>query len=247
MPDDLDISTEEGLHAALFARYPDLKRVLSKPWVSQTTWKMFIPVSSSSYLTQPHTLGFNRVVLDDSFFKPVDPTIKQHLQGCAYGEKQNDILFTGRFQTSDHKGQLKFLQTVPPEELRGFTVHYYGGLPTQEHEFQFVKDRLESTGRELGISVVVHGMVEHEKLLAHMCRARGAVLFPKSDMNPRAAYESLPAGNPVYVVEEAGLPHAFLDLPYVFHDRRRGDKHNHTYPGFEQYMETLRASSQDRE
>eukprot|EP00951_Prasinocladus_malaysianus_P000219 scaffold1647_cov32-Prasinocladus_malaysianus.AAC.1 len=101
---------------------------------------------------------------------------------------------------------------MPAEEFKGFTLHFYGEEPSREQEMINVKAALEHIASERGIKVVVHRYTPHERLLAHLCRARGNVVFPRSDMNPRAAYEGLPAGNPVYVNEEAMLPQAFLDL-----------------------------------
>mmetsp|Transcript_24341 Transcript_24341/g.67666 ORF Transcript_24341/g.67666 Transcript_24341/m.67666 type:complete len:330 (-) Transcript_24341:43-1032(-) len=215
--------------------YTAMYAVLSRPWVSQDAWVMQIPVSTSSTLRSNY-FKFSSVVLDTDFPKPPDQAYTRALHGCASRPKDDILVYIARYASSDHKGQQSFLRNVSPEDLQGYTVHFFGD------NLKEVANELRSLAASRGIDVQLHGKTEHLKLMEYVCQAKGIVLFSRTDANPRVAYEGLPAGNPVYLSAEISLPPYFRSLPFVFMDsHRKADIHGLAH--FHDFMEAVRGGS----
>eukprot|EP00192_Tetraselmis_astigmatica_P021216 CAMPEP_0117674238 /NCGR_PEP_ID=MMETSP0804-20121206/14922_1 /TAXON_ID=1074897 /ORGANISM="Tetraselmis astigmatica, Strain CCMP880" /LENGTH=284 /DNA_ID=CAMNT_0005483075 /DNA_START=365 /DNA_END=1219 /DNA_ORIENTATION=- len=217
--------------------YTAIYSLLIKPWMRRDTWTMHIPVSGSTLLAE-NGLNLSRVVQDSDFPKPPSPENLHVLHGCATGRKDNTLIYAARYSYSDHKGQRAFLSSVQPEDLEGFTIHFFGG------NLYEVEDELTKLAISRNISISLHGYVPQEELLQYICRARGMVLFSRGDANPRVAYEGFPAGNPVYLSAEVSIPESVKQLDFVFFDTQ---KHlggpEQQLPGFHKFMETLKGSS----
>eukprot|EP00873_Tetraselmis_striata_P028554 jgi/Tetstr1/448818/TSEL_003786.t1 len=78
------------------------------------------------------------------------------------------------------------------------------------------RDRLTALAHRRNISVVVEGSVSKHKLLAHLCVAKGHVHYAAQDDNPRAPYEALYAGNPVFASFSSHLAAALYEEAFVF-------------------------------
>jgi len=70
-------------------------------------------------------------------------------------------------------------------------------------------------GKKRGIKVKVHSRVSKPELMDHACRAAGQILWSHFDNNPRAAYEGLYAGMPLFLSTKAGVPQPLLEQPFV--------------------------------
>lgn len=81
---------------------PALYNILSKPWMSNRTWTMHIPVSVSADVTE-NKYRLSRVVLDSGYPKPPSKDLRSHLDKCAHQSKSNTLLYVARYSNSDHK------------------------------------------------------------------------------------------------------------------------------------------------
>jgi len=188
----------------------DIPRVLSRPYMGPDTRTVHFPIRRLKALRAANNkFNFTKVVEDDTFMKPLARSSVMFLRRkCAEAKKRsNDLLYIARLK--DFKGQLQFLRRIDPSLLKGLTMHFYGaGAPRYT-------EKLHQVAKERGISAVVHGMVPKSDVLAHICRARGVVHYAKSDLNPRAAYEGLYAGLPLFITTLSGVPRILLDQPFV--------------------------------
>jgi len=195
-------------------KHTALYYAVHKPWVRDDTWVAHIPVSNVRELVL-NEYGFDSVVHDYEFLKPVSPSVLEGIGECSRASKEDVLVYPARFSEHDHKGQAHFLQHISPRDLDGFAVEFYGFGNKPE-----VFDSLLTIARERNITARVLGQVSQEELLRAMCRAKGVVLCPRHDSNPRVVYEAVLTGCPVYVCLEANVPEKMLALPFVFSENR---------------------------
>ena len=159
---------------------------------------------------------------------------RKMLSGCASGKKHNKLIYAARYSGSDHKGQYRFLKSVPAGLLEGFTVQFFGAGPRSQ-----VQKDIEAVAMERNISVEVNGKVTQHTLMRKVCHSKGSIIFSCSDANPRVAYEGLPAGNPVFASAQTNLPRVMLEQPFVFHDDWENGAQE-GMPGFRAFMDMIR-------
>ena len=165
------------------------------------------------------------------------------LSGCASEKKRNNLIYAARYSGNCYKGQLQFLKSVPTGLLDGFTVQFFGGGLRSQYQ-----KNIEAVAKEHNISVEVNGHVTQHTLMRKVCHSKGSVIFSENDANPRAAYEGLPAGNPVFASAQTHLPKVMLEQPFVFQDDwATGAQEG--MPGFRAFMDMIRrlnAESRER-
>eukprot|EP00873_Tetraselmis_striata_P004326 jgi/Tetstr1/424590/TSEL_015115.t1 len=189
---------------------------IDRLWDKENTLKVHIPVRNLQELNMPRNIfGFDHIIPDNSFFKPMggNDDLLNSLKRCWRNDKKKDLLYVARFQ--EYKGQLKFVQQADARLLRGFTVHFYGSGGHEKFTGRKYVRQIEETAQARGIKVIVHGRVRKEALMEHACRAGGQVIWPYFDNNPRAAYEGLYAGMPLFVSTTAGIPAELLEQSFV--------------------------------
>eukprot|EP00192_Tetraselmis_astigmatica_P005943 CAMPEP_0117694668 /NCGR_PEP_ID=MMETSP0804-20121206/27624_1 /TAXON_ID=1074897 /ORGANISM="Tetraselmis astigmatica, Strain CCMP880" /LENGTH=516 /DNA_ID=CAMNT_0005508479 /DNA_START=210 /DNA_END=1760 /DNA_ORIENTATION=- len=219
-------------------KHTSLYYAVTQPWVTLQTWTVHMPIAAMNLGLQSNPYGFGRIVLDSDFAKPPAQMNILLSAGCPAAPKRDVLIYASRFSSSDHKGQLAFLQNVPTEELQGFSIWFFGVDLTDE-----IKGQLEATAERRGIRINVLGMVSQQELWEQMCTAKGIITFPKYDMNPRVAYEAFPAGNPVYLSWESNMPEAIRSLPFVFSDRHYDvQRHQEEMIGFRFFMNFVRTA-----
>jgi len=176
--------------------------------------RVHFPVRTLKSLKADQNLfQFDTIIDDNSFFKPMgDKGLELDMKSCADSPKQKDLLYVARYK--DYKGQRRFLERADPKLLEGYTIHFYGGAFYDEAS-QTYFDGLSRTAEERGIRVEVNKHVDKSVLMAHICRAAGQILWPLEDNNPRAAYEGLYAGVPLFISTTAGVPPALLEQSFV--------------------------------
>jgi hypothetical protein len=112
--------------------------------------------------------GYDYIIEDDSFAKPLGDDSSRLMSGCDKFEKRNDLLYVGRYGSNGGgKGQAKFLQRVDPQLLRGYRVQFYGANWNQA-----IADKLTAIASLRNISVAVSGPVSKQQILAHLCVAK---------------------------------------------------------------------------
>eukprot|EP00951_Prasinocladus_malaysianus_P027846 scaffold251616_cov32-Prasinocladus_malaysianus.AAC.1 len=166
--------------------------------------------------SEVNIFGYKHVIPDDSFFKPLggsSETIGWMGQCHKNNKTKDDLLYVARF--IDHKGQLKFVQQADAELLKGYTIHMYGAGGLEDATGRRYVLDIQSTALNRGISVSINHQVPKQELLHHMCTAAGQILWPEKDSNPRAAYEGLYAGMPLFISTTSGVPNNLLDQPFV--------------------------------
>ena len=191
--------------------------VVKKTWRSEKTWTVHFPMSNSVELNE-NIYSFSRVIQDTEFIKPpaaenIEVFGGSGLNSCASTPKQNVLVFPGMYSNSDEKGQVAFLRAVTGEDLRGFTVRFFGSGLTQE-----IANRIRAIAKAKAISVSVDGLVDQSWLMHQMCVSKGVISFSKYDSNPRVVYEGLPAGNPVYISSETKIPITVHRQGFIFSD-----------------------------
>lgn len=201
-----------SLHSLDPRRYPtlwDMKKLVRPGAVT-----MHFPVRRLNVFTK-NALRWDHVVQDDSFFKPLGDSKgdgPSSLKHCASEPKKHDLIYIARYKP--YKGQLGFLHTADPALLKDFTVHFFGSS-YHENNTWYPRE-IERVAQAKGIRVKVHASVPKGQLMAQVCRSSGGLLWTSNDNNPRAAYEPLYAGNPVFMSDITGVPPALFDLPFVF-------------------------------
>eukprot|EP00951_Prasinocladus_malaysianus_P035156 scaffold360044_cov30-Prasinocladus_malaysianus.AAC.1 len=190
--------------------YTSLDGVFHSHYTDNNTLAVHIPVRKITPLSRNQLFGFRHVIHDNDFLKPLAAeSFKSMRRFCRRVDKQKRLMYVGRYV--DSKGQLDFLRAVNPEMLRGYTVDFYGagyqagGRPAE----------IEGLAKSRGISVEVHDSVSHQTLLKAYCTSAGQVHYAKGDNNPRAGYEGLYAGNPLFITTNSKLPPAMYDQSFV--------------------------------
>jgi len=184
---------------------------LDQLWDKKRTLKVHFPVRNLRVLNMPENIfGFDHIIPDNSFFKPMGEKggLLSGLRRCYRHDKQADLLYVARFQ--EYKGQLKFLQQADPALLRGFTVHFYGS----GGEAEYLR-RIAETAAGRGIAINLHSRVSKQTLMAHSCHAAGQIMWSQFDNNPRAAYEGLYVGMPLFISTTSGVPQPLLEQRFV--------------------------------
>lgn len=110
------------------------------------------------------------------------------------------------------KGQLNFLEAVDWEDLVGYHIHFYGAGASELPEYVALLRKVASARR---INATFHTLVDQAALLKHYCESVGQIHYPRGDANPRAPYEGIYAGNPLFVSEESHLNPAVYEQPFV--------------------------------
>ena len=222
--------------------HTSIYHILSRPWVTDDTYTIHIPVSNSKVLNN-NDYGFSRVIHDSDFPKPPSKESLAITRHCGSGKKEKTVIYAARYSTGGHKGQERFLAAIDPEDVAGFKIVFYG------HNLKpGIKKNLERIAAERGLKIEVNGFVRHETLMLKLCNAKGTIIFSKRDMNPRVAYEGMPAGNPVYLSTETHVPAAIRALPFVFADSCQAVKHGgqreDALPEFHFFMQAVRHADQ---
>mmetsp|Transcript_12630 Transcript_12630/g.29979 ORF Transcript_12630/g.29979 Transcript_12630/m.29979 type:complete len:443 (+) Transcript_12630:307-1635(+) len=207
-------------------KHSSLYWAVHKPWVSSSTWIAHIPISFSDELGK-NVYNFNRVVQDSEFLKSMSPALSVTLDGCGRAKREDTLIYAARYSESDHKGQANFLESVHEGELDGFTVRFFGSAFNEN-----VSARLQTIAKSRNISIDVVRKIPQTELLNAMCHAKGVVIFPRSDSNPRVVYEALLTGCPVYVSSDANVPQKLIKLPFVFSDSRKKPVYFHSFMEF---------------
>jgi glycosyltransferase involved in cell wall biosynthesis len=184
---------------------------LDQLWDKRNTLKVHFPVRNLVALSQQENIfGFDHIVPDNSFFKPMGEKggLLAELSRCYRNDKLPDLLYVARYE--EYKGQLKFVQQADPALLHGFTVHFYGGGGEAEY-----MQRVTEAAAARGIQVKLHTRVSKRDLMSHSCKAAGQIMWSKFDNNPRAAYEGLYVGMPLFISTTAGVPAQLLEQRFV--------------------------------
>mmetsp|Transcript_25771 Transcript_25771/g.72132 ORF Transcript_25771/g.72132 Transcript_25771/m.72132 type:complete len:495 (+) Transcript_25771:357-1841(+) len=188
--------------------YPELRGIFSSGYVDSNTLTVHFPIRK---LRSIRKLPFSVVVGDSDFVKPLASESRDSMKHlCAREHKSNDLLYVGRYQES--KGQLIFLETVDPNELEGYHLHFYGSNMNQGSGYHV---RMQEVARARNITVTIHPPVEKAVLLKHYCRAVGQIHYASGDNNPRAAYEGLYAGNPLFISFESKVNQELYSADFV--------------------------------
>mmetsp|Transcript_20563 Transcript_20563/g.57047 ORF Transcript_20563/g.57047 Transcript_20563/m.57047 type:complete len:409 (+) Transcript_20563:500-1726(+) len=225
--------------------YTAMFRAIATRWVTDFSWVMNIPVGGDAPLLENY-FGFSRVVPETDFMKPVgDDAMKIFLDEngnnkCIHKQRENVIIFQGRYSRQDNKGQVAFLNAVDPADLYDYTVHFIGADLTDN-----IKRDLYKVAASRGIAVEVSDEVSHLFMMYNLCKSKGLILFSSYSVNPRGVYESLPAGNPVYLSGETLLPEQMWEQPFVFSDSNRKARSSPSLglPSFKLFMHAVRSSN----
>lgn len=219
---------------------------IDRVWDKDNTLKVHIPVRNLQVLNKPRNIfGFDHIVPDDSFFKPMggEDGLLEQLKRCYREDKKKDLLYVARYH--EYKGQLKFVQQANPSLLHGFTIHFYGSGGLGSFTGRKYAKKIMEAAEERGIKVAIHGRVKKRVLMDHACRAGGQVMWPQFDNNPRAAYEGLYAGMPLFISTSAGVPVELLDQEFVTPVDWNSDL-EHFNAQLANYMQYVRSSSMSR-
>lgn len=176
------------------SHWPEVRSVFNSGYVDNKTISVHFPAKKADVPNFP----FTHVIPDTSYMKPLDDASLEQIQDkCSMSNRQNDIMYVGRFVSS--KGQDKFLETVDPRLLEGYTVHFYGSFLNAP-----LLDFLPDIAKRRGISIAIHQSVSKAALLDMFCSSSGLVHFA-SDNNPRVPYEGVSTGNPLFTTYDADL------------------------------------------
>jgi len=191
-------------------------QAIDQLWDKDNVVAVHFPVRALNALTQERNIfRFDTIIEDDSFFKPMGGKgdIAEDMFRCWREEKNRDLLYVARYK--EYKGQLKFVQQANPSLLAGYTIHFYGGGAMEDAIGRAYFNSIKTAADARGISVIVHNQVAKTELLKHICIASGQILWPLEDSNPRAAYEGLYAGMPLFISTTAGVPRPLLKRRFV--------------------------------
>ena len=205
--------------------YPELRGIFSSGYVDSNTLAVHFPIRKLRSLRK---LPFSVVVDDSDFVKPLANGTRNKMKRlCAKEPKTNDLLYVGRYQSS--KGQLTFLQTVDPSELQGYHVHFYGSNMNAATGYHV---KMRETARMRNISMTIHPPVDKGTLLRRYCRAVGQIHYASGDNNPRAAYEGLYAGNPLFISFESMVNAELYTADFVVGVKYRSDEFRKSFKHF---------------
>jgi len=182
--------------------YPEIETVFNSRLVSGRTHSVLVPIQKSTVanMRAMEEFPFHHLVHETDFIKPLsNESITAIHTECASHLKTRDLLYVGRYQQS--KGQLKFLQTVDPQDLEGFHVHFYGP-DFLEDSCEYCRE-LERVALARHIPATFHDALRKDLLLRRYCQASGQIHFAEADSNPRVVYEGLYASNPLLVTHES--------------------------------------------
>jgi len=192
------------------SKYVSLDRLFHSRYTSNTSLTVHVPVRKLAALWGNKVFQFDHVIPDNEFLKPIAMEAYDDMMGyCSHVKKSKRLLYVGRYV--DKKGQVEFLSMVNPQHLSGYTVDFYGA----GYESKSIIDNMRKIAKERGISITINKQVDHAKLLRLYCAASGQIHFAKGDNNPRAAYEGLYAGNPLFVTLNSKLPAVIYKQPFV--------------------------------
>lgn len=193
-------------------QFTDLWQLLSNKWAQTARLLVHFPIRNMKRLMFNEIFDFDAIVDDGSFVKPSSPCAHEALAKCRNKRKDNILLYVARMNPA--KGQIAFLEHVDPEMVAGYTIHFYGhGAPDQVQE---VKD----IARRKGLSIEVHGEVDKQEIFEGLCTGKGIIMYAE-DKNPRAVYEGVTAGMPVFVAKEAQVADELVAQPFVTESYRR--------------------------
>ena len=197
-------ATEDPTH------YTSLDRIFHSRYTSNSSLTVHVPVRKLAALWHNKVFNFDHVIPDNEFLKPIATEAYEDMMSyCSRVKKTNRLLYVGRYVAK--KGQVEFLSIVNPRLLSGYVVDFYGaGFERRE-----VVEQMRQIATDRGISITINKAVDHSKLLRLYCAASGQIHFAKSDNNPRAAYEGLYAGNPLFVTHNSKLPPVIYDQGFV--------------------------------
>mmetsp|Transcript_35537 Transcript_35537/g.100592 ORF Transcript_35537/g.100592 Transcript_35537/m.100592 type:complete len:485 (+) Transcript_35537:171-1625(+) len=203
---------QEGSNASAtgdcLRRFPYVQRALRSPYVSESTHKVHVPISTLSALNAENVFGFQRIIGDETFLKPVGREAAARLALCIDKQKENKLLYIARYRPT--KGLVWFLEGIDPTLLKGYSIHVYGEVDSPR-----LKGRAQAIAKLRGLPVVFHAEVPKAKLLQELCSASGVIHYAMQDKNPRVAYEGLNAGASLFITNTSGLPKEFTQQPFV--------------------------------
>jgi hypothetical protein len=203
-----------------------LKLSLQQPWVGRDTRSVHFPISNNKRLNSGKLFRFSKVIKDSSFLKAVEqapgskgpmscgrPERVLHTEKpTEHGNNRRHLLYVARMESS--KGQEAFLRLADPFLLRHHHIVFYAGK--NNTKAQDIEERLWDVARRRNISIEVHlEPVSRWELQRRGCQAEGLLLFAKRDRNPRALYEGLYAGLPMFVTNTAGVPRQLKRQQFV--------------------------------
>mmetsp|Transcript_29349 Transcript_29349/g.82772 ORF Transcript_29349/g.82772 Transcript_29349/m.82772 type:complete len:468 (+) Transcript_29349:335-1738(+) len=215
------------------ARFIALRHTLQLPWVQSATRIVHFPIRTLPPLTENQVFGFDAVIDDNSFPKPVSNCAAATLQACSGVEKGRELAYVARMTAG--KGQLRFLETVEPKLLEGTTVNLFGRADSRAYVQQ-----LKSTAAKRGIAIAV-GKLSKNALFKRLCRAAGLVMM-SDDSNPRSVYEALMAGLPVFVTDEAQVSSTLYGQPWYIRTSLRKDS-DRINRDFQKFLEVVAQGS----
>eukprot|EP00873_Tetraselmis_striata_P035718 jgi/Tetstr1/455982/TSEL_042761.t1 len=196
-------------------QFTDLWQLLSNKWAEQARLLVHFPIRNMKRLMHNEIFDFDAIIDDGSFVKPSSPCAHEALAKCRYDKKQDALLYVARI--SDGKGQKAFIENVDPEMLKGYKVHFYGDGPA------ILKQEIAEAAKSRGIQAQVHGAVSKDTVFQALCMGKGLVMYAE-DKNPRAVYEGVTAGMPVFVAREAQVATELVEQPFVTESVRRPEK-----------------------
>jgi len=179
-------------------QFSDLSAIMRNEWAVKAERTVHFPIRNVGTILENRLFKFDAMIDDGSFVKPAGECTARVLSQCYDKPKQKNLLYIGRML--NHKGQLAFLRAADPESLRGYTVQFFGNCGWRASKLYMRKMR--SVAEAKGISIKIYGEVSKSQLLTQMCKAKGLIMM-SVDKNPRAVYEAVQAGIPVFVSSEA--------------------------------------------
>jgi hypothetical protein len=157
--------------------YPDLNSIFLSGLVLSNTLLIRVPIRKTHFLNENPVFPFHHILTDSEFLKPLNAGSFSDVQEiCSKSEKGSDLLYIARYTAS--KGQIEFLETVDPKQLRGHTVHFYGSNIGVEEEFLHTMKEIAAAR---GIRISIHPPVLREELFPHYCKAAGMIHYAVAD------------------------------------------------------------------
>jgi hypothetical protein len=100
---------------------------------------------------------------------------------------------------------------APLKLLKDYTIEFLGKVGSS---YMGYVRKIRELAREKGIKIKIYGEVDKDKLFTRVCMGRGIVMM-SIDKNPRAVYEAVQAGLPVFVASEAQCATDLTSQPFV--------------------------------
>eukprot|EP00951_Prasinocladus_malaysianus_P010536 scaffold77306_cov39-Prasinocladus_malaysianus.AAC.1 len=108
---------------------------------------------------------------------------------------------------------MDFLEKIDPELVKGYKIEFFTSVKSAKNS---LVPKMESLARSRGVDILVHAKpMAREELLQSLCRAKGAIHFALTDANPRAVYEELLAGLPVFLSGESRVPKVVASQRFI--------------------------------